>query len=142
MIWGMLLWLLIVIERQFEALGFAKLFQKKVLRLIPHIYLWLVIPVTWMCFAITDISELQIFLGRMFGTAEGIRVSAGDWLKALKNYGLLFAVGGLACTPALRKLFRKGKDSLPGILLLAALFWLCVWRLQVEGQNPFMYLKF
>ena len=22
------------------------------------------------------------------------------------------------------------------------LFWLCVWRLQMEGHNPFMYLNF
>lgn len=142
LIWGMLLWLFIVLERQLEALGVLGLFDRKGLRWIPHLYLWVVIPVTWMCFAITDVRELQIYLGRMFGVLEGIRVSTGDWLKALGNYGCLLAVGGLACTPALQKLFRKGKDSLPGILILAALFWLCVWRLQVEGQNPFMYLNF
>ena len=142
LIWGMLLWLFIVMERQLEALGLLKVFEKKGLRLLPHLYLWVVIPITWMCFAITDVSELHVYLGRMFGTVEGIRISAGDWLKALKNYGGLFAVGGLACTPALQKLFRKGKDSLPGILILVVLFWLCVWRLQVEGQNPFMYLRF
>jgi hypothetical protein len=26
--------------------------------------------------------------------------------------------------------------------LLAVLFWICVWRLQREGNNPFMYLNF
>lgn len=142
LIWGMLLWLFIVMERQLEALGLLKLFKKKGPRILPHLYLWAVIPITWMCFAISDVSDLQVYLSRMFGTAEGIRVSAGDWINALKNYGYLFTVGFFACTPALQKLFRKGKDSLPGMLLLAALFWLCVWRLQVEGQNPFMYLRF
>lgn len=142
LIWGMLLWLFIVMERQLEALGLLKVFEKKGLRFFPHLYLWAVIPVTWMCFAISDVSDLQVYLSRMFGTVEGIRVSAGDWSNALKNYGYLFAVGFFACTPALQKLFRKWKDSLPGMLLLAALFWLCVWRLQVEGKNPFMYLNF
>lgn len=142
LIWGMLLWLLIVMERQLEARGIFKLFEKRGLRFLPHLYLWAVIPVTWMCFAITDTSELQVYLNRMFGMAAGIRVNAGDWIKALKDYGYLFAAGFFACTPGLQKLYRKGKDTLPGMFLLAALFWLCVRRLQAEGQNPFMYRWF
>lgn len=73
---------------------------------------------------------------------EGIYVNADDWKNAVMNYGVLLLAGGFACTPALQKLFDKWKDRLPGMLLLIALFWLCVWRLQVEGQNPFMYLNF
>ena len=33
---------------------------------------------------------------------------------------------------------RKSGLEKAGVLL----FWLCVWRLQVEGHNPFMYLDF
>ncbi len=142
LIWGMLLWLLIVGERQLEALGVRRLFRKRVLRILPHLYLWLVIPVTWMCFAITDVSQLQVYLNRMFGVTEGIRVSANDWMNALWTYGGLLAVGAFACTPALQKLFRKGKDSLLGGAVLAAVFWFGVWRLQQEGQNPFMYFRY
>lgn len=142
LIWGLMLWALIVLERQLERLGAGKLFSHGVLKALPHLYLWFVIPISWMCFAITDLSQLQIYLGRMFGVVEGIRISADDWEKALMNYGMLFAVGGFACTPALQKLFQKFKDSLPGMLLLIFLFWLCVWRVQVEGQNPFMYRNF
>ncbi len=142
LIWGMLLWLFIVLERQLEALGFLRLFQAGPLRLIPRLYLWMVIPVTWMCFAITDVSQLQIFLGRMFGVVEGIRVSPGDWSRALGTYWHLFAIGGIACTPVLRKCFHRWKDKVPVVVLLVALFWLCIYRLQVEGQNPFMYFDY
>jgi alginate O-acetyltransferase complex protein AlgI len=142
LIWGMLLWLFIVLERQLCALGIDRIFRKGVFRAIPHLYLWAVIPVTWICFAVTDVTQLQIYLTRMFGMSEGIRVSAGDWAKALQNYWYLFAVGALGCTSALKKLFIRWKDSVLGTLLLVGLFWLCVWRLQVEGQNPFMYFKF
>lgn len=142
LIWGMLLWLLIVLERQAVASGWGKLCRKGPLRAIPHLYLWLVIPVTWMCFAITDTAELQIYLGRMFGVTRGIYVSAGDWLKALENYWYLLAVGALACTPAPEKLFRRWKDTAVCSIILAVLFWVCVWRLQAEGQNPFMYSGF
>ena len=55
---------------------------------------------------------------------------------------LLLAAGAFACTPWLGKLFQKCKDGIPGMAVLAALFWLCVWMLQREGQNPFLYLGF
>lgn len=107
LIWGLMLWALIVLERQLGRLGAEKLVSHGVLRVLPHLYLWFVIPVSWMCFAITDLSQLGIYLGRMFGVVEGIRVSAGDWVKAVTNYGALFAAGAIACTPVLGKLFRK-----------------------------------
>lgn len=142
LIWGIMLWLAIVIERQLDALGMFDFLKKGVWRIVPHIYVCVLIPVTWVCFAVTDIQQIEIYLGRMFGSVPGINVSAGDWMNALRNYGLMFGAGFIACTPAVRKLFRRFKDTIPGVLLLAALFWFCVWRVQVEGQNPFMYLHF
>lgn len=142
LLWGVLLWLLIVFERQLEALGADKLLKKGPFRLIPHLYLWVVIPVTWVCFAVTDMSQLHAYLGRMFHVTEGIRVSARDWIKALETYWYLFGAGAFACTPVLRRLFDRWKDSFVGTLVLVGLFWLCVWRLQVEGNNPFMYFRF
>lgn len=142
LIWGMLLWLLVVVEKRLTAMGADRLFRKGILRCVPHLYLWIVIPVTWVCFAVTDVSQLQVYLGRMFSLNEGIRISAGDWLKALSNYGYLLVAGAFACTPALKKLFRRWKDSLVAAVILVVIFWVCVWRLQVEGNNPFMYFRF
>lgn len=142
LIWGLLLWLLIVLERRAEASGWGKFCQKGPLRAIPHLYLWLVIPVTWMCFAITNTAELQIYLGRMFGLTPGVYIGAGDWIKALGNYGYLLAVGAFACMSVLEKAFRRWKDTAVCSIILAVLFWFCVWRLQAEGQNPFMYSGF
>lgn len=142
LIWGMLLWLAIVIERQLGALGIDRLAQKGPGRLISRFYVWTIIPVTWVCFAITDIGQLQIYLGRMFGVFPGVNVNGMDWRNALADYGRLLAFGALGCTPVIRKIFNRLKDNFVGFILLAALFWLCVWRVQVEGQNPFMYLQF
>lgn len=142
LIWGLLLWLAIVLERLLEAAGLMRHFQKGVGRVFGHLYIWILIPVTWVCFAVTDIGELQIYLGRMFGAVPAVRNSMVDWKNALENYWPLLAAGAFACTPALGWLFRRGKDTLPGTALLAALFWFCVWKLQSEGQNPFMYLQY
>ena len=142
LIWGMLLWLAIVVERQLKAWGAGRWVKKGPARVLSHLYVWAFIPITWVCFDITDIAQLQIYLGRMFHVFPGQVVGVGDWQKALTDYGGLFAAGAIACTPAVGNLFRKLKDTLPGIVLLAALFWLCIWRLQVEGCNPFKYLDF
>lgn len=141
LLWGLLLAALIILERMLARLRLPGILRLSA-RILGHVYLLAVIPVTWMCFAITDIGQLQVFLGRLFGTASGVYVNPGDWQGALADYGILFAAGIFACTPGVEKIFTRIKDHPVGMALLAALFWVCVWRLQVEGQNPFMYLDF
>lgn len=53
-----------------------------------------------------------------------------------------FWSSGLACTPVIEKLYHKWQDKLPVKVLLAGLFWYCIWRLLLEGNNPFMYFSF
>ena len=137
LIWGLSLWLLITLERLLDRNN--KMAKSKV---ISHLYVLFVIPLTWMCFAITDISELQVYFGRMFGFTAGVNVNPADFAKAAGNYGVLFAVGILMCTPISKKLFERYRDKLVGMLVLAVLFWCCVWRIMAEGNNPFMYAHF
>lgn len=141
LVWGMLLATLIIMERQFAKIRLPKALRFPA-RVVSRLYLLAVIPVTWMCFAITEIDQLTIFLGRMSGTVPGLHVNPADWRNALANYGVLFAVGAFSCTPVVEKLFKGIKNNPVGVIVLVGLFWLCVWRLQVEGQNPFMYSKF
>lgn len=137
LIWGLALWLLIVIERQVEKISFVKK-----LRVLPRLYLWFVIPITWMFFAITDLSQLQIYLSRMFAVTEGINVNFSDWQKALGNYGGLLVIAMVCCTPYIKKGYEKIKNHLLGQLALGGLFWFCVWRIIEEGKNTFMYFRF
>lgn len=137
LVWGLSLWFFIVVERQLSRFSLSGYLQ-----LVPHLYLWVVIPVTWMCFAITDLGQLQVYLGRMFGLIQGINVNMQDWQKALANYGILLGVCFAACTPLLKKLFARCKDSLIGQLVLGGVFWYCIWRIIVEGNNTFMYFRF
>lgn len=137
LIWGLFLWCCIVLERQFE-----KYKKVKEHTILPHIYLWIVIPVSWICFAITDIKQLFIYLGRMFGIIEGINVNYFDWQNVLHQYGWILLVCIASCTSILRKIFQKGKDTIIGQLIMGGLFWWCVWRIIVEGNNTFMYFGF
>lgn len=146
LVWGMLLCALIVAERQIKAfldrhpVGGENIWRQ--MHILPHLYLWVVIPVTWMCFAITDMRELVVYLQRMFGAAAQYPVLRHDWHMALQNYGGLLVVCFIACTPLIRRLYRRYKNSVAVNAVLAALFWVCVWRIMVEGNNPFMYSEF
>lgn len=146
LLWGILLWVLIVIERQIKIfldrhpIGGESIWKQ--MRLVPHLYVWAVIPFTWMCFAITDVRELSVYLGRMLGAVPQSAVQPNDWRVALHTYGGLLAVTFIASTPLIRRLYRRWRDSAFTNVILAALFWICVWRIMVEGDNPFLYFKF
>lgn len=142
LIWGLALWFFIALERVGEGLGLQKLFDNVPGRILSHGYLLFVIPLTWMCFAISDCRELGIYLGRMFDLVPGVSVKALDWKNALEDYWWLLLAGIIGATPFITKVFRKLKDSALGSILLVVLFWVCVWRVQAEGQNPFMYFDF
>lgn len=137
LIWGGVLVFCIILERQVERIPFVKR-----MKILPHLYLWIVIPVTWMCFANTDISQLQIYLGKMFGSHVSVPVVSGDWQKALWNYRYLFATGAVCCTGVVQRVYDKGKNTIWGKLVLAVLLWFCVERLIVAGNNPFLYFSF
>ncbi len=146
LLWGIVLWAIIVAERLIKSvldrhpIDGKNIWQQMVL--LPHLYLCLVIPVTWMLFAITDVNQLWVYLGRMFGTVQQYAVLQNDWRIALGSYGVLLALGFIGCTPLVGKAYQKWKDSMPVTVILAVLFWVCVWRIMVEGNNPFMYFKF
>ena len=145
-LWGIFLWMLIVMERHVSAfldrhpIGGASIWDQ--MAIVPHLYIWIIIPFSWMFFAITDAGELWTYLTRLLGAAPQFMPFEDDWKNALSTYGGLFAVCAIACTPFVKRVFRRWKDSIVGECVLAALFWFCVWRIMVEGNNPFLYFKF
>lgn len=144
MVWGMGICLLIVLERQVGRL-WRRVTRNKAgskAPMICHLYLVAVIPVTWMCFAITDLEQLGIYLRRMFGLGDAVAMYVGDWQKALGDYGLLLAAGIVASTPLVRWIYQKLEKKWFGMILLAACFWFCIHRILLQGENPFMYRNF
>lgn len=155
LIWGMILCFFIMAEKLTELVISRKATQKKhsaddskksgngrLAAAGKHLYVLLVIPVTWMCFAISRTDDLLVYLGRMSGLIGGINVNEGVFGEKCGKYGLIMLMGAFLCTPMGEKLFQKGKDRIWGMVLLAGLFWLCIWYLMTMGDNPFMYFRF
>ena len=68
------------------------------MKILPHFYLWGVIMLSWICFAITDAGQLWIYLNRMFGIGDAINFNPLDWLNAIRRYGIYLAEAALCST--------------------------------------------
>ncbi len=137
-IWGVVLGLLIILE---------KLFYGKYLKKIPvlgNIYVLAIIPLTWVVFAITDLKQLGIYFGRLFPFVggAGIAVNRQDILRYARDYSIYFLAGILLCIPAVCRFFKEYKKKPVVVLLLVAVFWASVYFLSSSAGNPFMYLDF
>lgn len=137
LIWGMLLGACVILER-----GFSRLFPRHKPGVLSHLYLWFVIPISWMCFAITDLSQLQIYLCRMFGIGDAVNANLQDWYLALRQYWVYLAAGLLCSLGVVEWAVKRWKNKLWMNLLLAAVFWYCTWLILTKGDNPFMYINF
>lgn len=135
-LWGFLLFLLILLE---------KLFYKPLLdrsRILARLYMLFVMPVTWMIFAINGSKNLIIYLGRMFGFSHGINVNQYDYIRYLGQYKWMFLIGGFLCFPYGRRLFNRFQNSLACTIFLLFLFWYSVYLISNGVNNPFLYFKF
>lgn len=137
-IWGGILGSLIILEKLF----YGKYLQK--LPIVGNLYTLLLIPLTWVVFAITDLKQLLIYFGRLFPFigGAGIAVNTQDIIKYAGNYGPLFAAGILLCIPAVFDFFEKHKKNPVILLLLTVVFWYSVYFMASSAGNPFMYFKF
>ncbi len=137
-IWGLALGILIILE---------KLFYGKYLHKVPvigNIYVLVLIPLTWVVFAITDLQKLGVYFGRLFPFigSSGIAVNQQDIIKYAGNYGMYFIAGIILCIPAVFKFYEKHKKNMIFVILLALVFWLSVYFISSSAGNPFMYLNF
>ena len=137
-LWGLLLFVLLFVEKA----GLGKGLERH--KALGHIYMILWIPLSWLVFVITDLSQLGIYLQKLFpffGNA-GTVLFQGDYLKYGKTYGVYLVLGILFATGVQEKLLKKNKNRLWVILLLLALFWASVYCMYLGMDDPFLYFRF
>lgn len=136
-LWGFALFLLIAAEK----LGLGKLFAK--FPLIGRCYTLFFIPVTWIIFAVTDLGQLGLYLGRLFPLAGvGVAVNSKDIVKYLGMYWYYLLAGIIWCIPASSRFLQKHRRNPAVVLLTVVVFWFSVFCVVSMESNPFAYLKF
>ena len=137
-LWGAVLFTIIVIE---------KFFIGKYLNKIPalgHIYMVLIIPLTWAIFAINDINQLGVFFTRLFPFfGQGFwSVFKYDFLKYLKLYLPFLLAGILFSTKLPYNLLKKNKNPIVTTIILIIIFGASVYCMYRGLDDPFLYFRF
>lgn len=138
-IWGMFFFVLLIIE---------KFWIKKYLEAKPwlgHIYMLVIIPLSWTIFNITDLHKLGLYLCRMFfipisGSVTGSAMAR--FTSLLGQYWWLLLICAVCCTPWPLRLVKRFYKSIVLKIILFALFWLAVYQLAMGADNPFLYFRF
>lgn len=137
-LWGAVTFLIIISE---------KFITGKFLNKVPaigHIYMILLVPLTWAIFAIDDMETLGLFFTRLFPFfGQGMwSVFRYDYLKYLNMYYPFFIAGILFSTKLPFRIFKKIKSRTVICLLLTAVFGASVYCMYQGYDDPFLYFRF
>lgn len=138
-IWGMFFFVLQTVEKLFLL---DKLEKHKILS---HIYMLIVIPVSWTIFNISDLPTLGNYLKRLFflPVKGSIQVNTlPKFWELLGTYWWLFAICAICCTSIPMKLLNRFHKTWGCKIILLVLFWLSVYQIASGADNPFLYFKF
>lgn len=137
-IWGLVLFAIIMLEKFY----IGKFMNKY--RIIGHAYMILIIPLTWMIFVITDLSQLREYASRLLPfthDADSV-LNKEDYVKYWGIYKKYFFAGAIFSTKLPERIYRKIKGSPFCALLLLVVFWASVYCMYKGMDDPFLYFTF
>lgn len=136
-IWGLTFFVLISLEKIF----YGKKLEKS--KIIGHIYMILLIPITWVIFAVNNLSDLIAYLRCMFGIPTGtVLTGMEQFMRYLRQYGVLTVFCILFSTAFPMWLFRRYEKKCVMVPVLFAVFAFSVYEIACGSSNPFLYFRF
>ncbi len=137
-IWGGAICIVMLIEKFLT----KKFFEKY--RFIGHLYMLLLIPLSWLLFAITDMQQLGIYFQKLFpfffNNPEPIFPE--DYIKYGKIYWKFFIAGFVFTSTFPAMVYKKFRHSIFTTIALLAIFWFAVYCLYIGLNDPFLYFRF
>lgn len=136
-LWGLFLFVVLVLEKTF----YLKYLER--FKVLGHIYMAFLIPLSWLLFASGSIQEIGVYLTRLFpihGASE--TAFAQDFIKYGEMYGPTMVIGLILSQPVLVRFYKRFKDSWWMSFLLLGLFWGSLYYLHLGLDNPFLYFRF
>ena len=141
--WGLMFAVLLVIEKHWLL---KKLENAKVWN---HIYVLLIVMISFVIFNAADMKEAFLYLGGMFGL-EGVPLINAECVYYLRSYGILILGAAIGATPVVKNIAIKfgttvyGKRLMPILrfALIAIYLVVCTAYLVDSSFNPFLYFRF
>lgn len=134
--WGLFVFVFIALEKLF----LEKHLEKS--RIISHVYFIIIIMLSWMLFAITDITQIPNYLARLFPFFGGEPIAMSDFLRLGQQYGIFIGLGVLASTSWFMRGWDRLRSSRWSTAILFVLFWLAIYYLSAGLNDPFLYFSF
>lgn len=138
LIWGGMLLVLLGVEKLF----LLKWLEKS--KVLSHVYLLFVVPVSWVAFAVTDVGKLGVYMTRLFPFWQSApaAVNPADYIQYLQDYWQLFLLGILFSTPIPTAFYKVIRKKWLGSVAVIVIFVLSMYYLAISKNNPFMYFNF
>ena len=137
-LWGLLYAAFLMIEKWVPAL-------QKLPAVLRRFYVLFVVLLGWILFNATDLHQAVTDLSCMFGFG-GLPAISPETLYYLRSYGLLFLVGIIGSTPAVRDIANRIYKTKVGAVLepvfLILLLLICTGYLVDGSFSPFLYFRF
>lgn len=136
-LWGLGFFVLLSLEKFI----YGKFLENS--RIIGHIYIWILIPVTWVVFAIPDLEQLAVYLQQLAGIhRQPVLVSTDQLMRYVREYGRLFATCAFFSTGLPKRIYYGIRGGIVVVALALAVFWMSVYELANGINNPFLYFRF
>ena len=149
LLWGMVFFILLLLEKFI----YGKALEKT--HVLGHLYVILILPLTWMIFAVSDPKLLLSYMKRLFFLPLYLLDAAGNplplaieitpltgFMELVSQFWWLMLIAILFSTPYPFKLYQRFRSTFIVRLILIVLFWVSVWQITKSGSNPFLYLSF
>lgn len=137
-LWGLFLFAILMLER----FVIGKFLNKY--RIFGHLYMFLLIPLSWLIFEVSNFNDMGLYFSKLFGiAAEGnVIINAKDYIKYWDIYGKFFIAGVIFSTRLPEIIYKKIKNSPFCALVLLAVFWASVYCMYMGMEDQFMYFRF
>lgn len=143
LVWGLMFGVILVLEKQY----LLKKLEKA--RVWNHVYVLLIVMISFVIFNAADMKEAVSYIGGMFGIG-GVPLMSAECAYYLKSYGVLIAGAMIGSTPLVKNTVTRltmtayGKKLMPvlRVIVISGLMVVCTAYLIDSSFNPFLYFRF
>lgn len=142
-IWGLFFGVILVLEKVF----LLKVLEKTP-KIIRHIYVIVLVLISWAIFAFDDLSAGVEYVKNMLMLNKDIAFINSEAIYYLKNYAIIFLIGFIFSTPIPNNIFKKIEEKnsyfaqIFVCIVYLGLFLLSTAILVSDTYNPFLYFRF
>ncbi len=138
-LWGVVLFVIIALEK---FVVFKKM-HTLAGKIIGRFNVLVLIPLTWVVFAVSDFGLLGTYFSRLFPFfGDGIAVNKNDFIKNIGIYWVVLVPALLLLIPGIYEFWNNRRRHAKFAVAWILLFFACVYSLSNAAGNPFMYFRF